>query len=140
MQFDFPKIVRPIHLKEYAPEFGDAVVEVWVNPSRGERFNVFEMAKKHQELIRKMLEIHKDDPGIKKMQDEELAVRTEIYAWFANIWSQGKDPSNHWTVEEVEELHKSDTDPTFYAWLTSTTQAMINDWRMSLKKVSPPPS
>lgn len=144
MDFKFPKIVRPIQLKEYAPEFGEEVVDVWVNPPRGELAVNFEQAKRHQELIVKMLSIaekkNKKNPELQAIKDEEEATRKEIYGWFAKIWSQGPDEKNHWTAEEVETLHKSETDPVFYRWLTVTTQTMINDWRMELKKVSPPPS
>jgi len=32
MKLNFPKVERPIKLSDYAPEFGEQEIKVWVNP------------------------------------------------------------------------------------------------------------
>ncbi len=34
MKVNIPKVTRPIRLSDYAPEFGEQVIEMWVNPPR----------------------------------------------------------------------------------------------------------
>ena len=37
MKVNIPRVVRPIALSDYAPEFGEQVIQMWVNPPREKR-------------------------------------------------------------------------------------------------------
>ena len=61
--------------------------------------------------------------------------KSALYEWYADIWSQ-HDEFGVITGEEVMELAvaTAETDPAFWAWLTSETQEMIKEHRDLRKK------
>jgi hypothetical protein len=108
MPIEFPKILKPIHLSEYAAEMGEAVVWVWVNLPRDE-------ITRQGEMIRAS-----DDPG--------------LHAWYATVWSQHADPGTHLTVADIEQLNSIDTDPRFLSWLMTRTRDLIQEHHFGAKK------
>lgn len=151
-KFDVLKIVRTIRLAEYAEEYGEAVIHVWVNPPRP-------MLAAHDALVlesgmlRKGLEplaegarskerpaeesapSKPSDDEIKKAVGRLLEISTEHLAWFATIWSQGPE-GTHWTAQEVGELVDAyaETDPRFFEWVSERTVALIREHRTGQKK------
>lgn len=113
MKFNVPKIVKPMKLSEYAPEFAKIEIPVWVNPPRAML----------QEYLA-MVESGKESPG---------EVGQKIAAWLSNVWSQGEEDT-HWTPEEVLELVTVDSDPRLFAWCCWRTVAMITEHRVGQKK------
>lgn len=138
MEFKFPKVIQSIALKEYAPEMGDAVVEVWVNPPRSTWGRIFELSTDVSELAKDVRILSEKDP---KGESEELqakigemkAATQEIFSWYAEVWGQGSEDHRP-TREQVEQLATSETDPAFYTWLTRRTLELIRNWRSGVKK------
>ena len=97
MNLKLPDICSIIHLSEYAPEFGEEVIHVWVNPTRAML----------QDATRER------DAG-------------EVWQWYAEIWSHGPE-GTHWTPEEVEEFAGAamDRDPELWAWVTGETARLV---------------
>ena len=110
MNIEIPKIVRPLPLSDYAPEFGDVHLDVWVNPSRKLLEAINQVA--HQVVT----------TGLTPENAEESI---EV---IAQIWSC--------TPEEVSALieHSADTDPKLFQWLLVRTFKMIRDHRLAVKK------
>ncbi len=114
MDLRIPNIVKPICLSEYAPEFGEAKIWVWVNPRRELRMGFI--------------------PILKGEATEE-----QINTWFAEIWSQGADDTR-FTPEQVLELANScmERDPLLWIWLVNQTVALITAHISAKKKNSTP--
>jgi len=115
MKINFPKIVRPLPLSEYAVEI-TPVLQVWVNPPRDflDRFGKFAEAAK--------------DP---KRLDE---FRGQLYAWVSELLSQGEMDSRI-TAEELWQMvdETMSTDPQFWGWLQNKIIAMIKEYRTTRK-------
>lgn len=114
MQIVIPKIVKPLKLGDYAPEFGEDEIMVHVNPTRAELQAYWDLAERAR---------NGEDVGEK------------IAAWFACLWSQGNEES-HWTTEQVLELVSNgfETDPRLFGWLSAKSLGMIADHRAGQKK------
>ncbi len=131
MRIEIPKIVQKIHLAEYAEEFGDQCIEVWVNPPR-------DVLVQHDDLVQLVVKCREESEAARKslLPKEEIdRLRKEIQNahqkindWYSKIWSQGDTSIS---AQEVEDLlgtaHESD--PAFENWLVSRTLGMITDHR-----------
>ena len=113
MDLRIPNILKPIQLSDYAPEFGDAVIYVWVNPTRERRM----------ELL---------DTILKGEANDEM-----IGAWFAEIWSQGAGDTR-FTPDEVLKLANNcmEQDPRLWIWLVNETVRLITEHYSAKKKPS----
>jgi len=116
MDIALPKIVRVIRLSDYAPEFGEAAIHVWLNPPRS--------------FLRKLEELRS---GLAAEPSE--ATMTEWYGWIAEVWSQGPE-GTRWTVDEVKLMAErcADTDPGLMNHLVTTTLEMIFEHRRAAQK------
>lgn len=116
MKINFPRIVKPFNLSDYAPELTQAL-SVWVNPPRSflARLGYFDGKL--------------DDPG--KVDEFNEAV----CSWFSELLSQG-DPSTHITPEDLKTLRDEtkETDPGFWLWFQNSIAGMIRDHRITVKK------
>jgi hypothetical protein len=118
MDLKIPNIVKPIALKDYADEFGEAVIWVWVNPTRA---------------LRTVL--------LDKIVLGE-STEDELYAWFAEIWSQGTEDTR-FTPDDVLVMSNNcmGQDPQLWIWLVSKTFGLIAEHYNTKKKTSiTPPS
>ena len=113
MRIQIPKILHPINLSEYAVEFGDAQIQVWVNPP-----------------IRLLAEL---DALMEAVGAGEFS---RLFQWLSEIWSQGPEES-HWTVEEIRQLFEEsqESDPALFIWLYQRTLESITEHREVRKKV-----
>jgi hypothetical protein len=111
MDLKIPNIVRPIELKEYADEFGDAVIWVWVNPTRELRISLSE-------------NILNGEP-----------TEEQIGAWFSEIWSQGSEDTR-FTPEDVIKLANDcmERDPRLWIWLINKTIELLSTHYSTKKK------
>lgn len=155
-KFDVLKIVRPIRLCEYAEEYGDAVIHVWVNPPQP-------MLAMHDALVfesgmlrRRLTPPPMPEPGPEEdgegkpaaeaapqLSEEEtkaglqrlMEIAEAHFEWFAKLWSQGPE-GTQWTKEEVGQLLDgfAETDPHFWEWVTGRTVDMIREHRTGQKK------
>lgn len=116
MKINFPKIVRTVHLSEYAPELEGmegGSFQVWVNPPI--------------KFLQSLEELFRDE----KKEDEYLAA-------IAELLSQGADKL---TAAELKKMieHTAETDPAFWMWMQNRIVQEITDHRLGLKKASAPP-
>jgi hypothetical protein len=154
VKIDIQKIVRPVRLGDYAPEYGGQLLHVWVNPPRQMRLDYQQIAdelsqaSKELELIVKSAmdaqEAGKSTPESEEevaglVSDygerlEELARR--LYAWFAVMWSQAGDEDTRWTTDDVVELVEAclDADPALWAWIQDEHWRLVREHREGLKK------
>ena len=111
MDLKIPNIVKPIELKEYAPEFGEAKIYVWVNPPREMRLA----------LINTIM--------TGEAKDEDIG------EWFAKIWSEGPEDT-HFTPDDVLKMAKEslDQDPQLWLWLMKRTTDLLVDHYGAKKK------
>ncbi len=140
MEIAIRKIVRPLYLREFAEEYGDDFISVWVNPPRAFLTEYEQIRQESKEVTDRLLELAKKD-GAGEAEREELGkqiqqVNDRFYDWFARIWSQGEDASKHVTMEQVREIaiQCERQDPALWTFLTLMTWGLINDHRNLAKK------
>jgi len=106
VNIQIPKITKVIELKSYAPEFGEATIEVWVNPPR-------KLLAEWEGLINKTIAL-----------DEYK----QMVATIGQLWDC--------PPEDVINLidHSKSTDPLLFQWLITKTFLLIKEHRMILKK------
>jgi hypothetical protein len=152
-RFKVPKIVRPLRLEEYQPEYGEATIWVWVNPP-------VELLQQRQATVRRILEAQRElVSALQEMQKEKISAEEkaaqeaqrqacvqriseggeETMRWISQVWSQHSDEANHWPLEEVEALvsetaGENGNDPGLWSWLVQHTVEMIGEYRKSRKK------
>ena len=116
MKLNFPKIVRPVDLGEYAETWGGQSVFVWVNPPSKDLVDIGDLYKQSQE---------KDGD---KAGEKYLAL-------FSSFLSQG-EPDTHFNVEDLENIEKAtkETDPAFWMWLQTRVIVEISEHRLGRKK------
>jgi hypothetical protein len=138
MKITFAKVVQPLRLANYAPEMGEQVVQVWVNPPRDRRIEFLEMAEEIGKLTPLRLPPNgRTERGNSGGEIEKiLALGERQAAWVAEMLSQHPDASTHWTVEEIKGLQEAsgDTDPAFWRWLTGSIIEMMIAHRTLQKK------
>lgn len=140
MNISIPKIVKKIELKKYAEEFGEACVEVWVNPPARLIENLRLARQKFSAASQRISEVvstgkqlsEEEKPEIEKAIHESEQQQMEIYA---ELLSQG----NEETRLGVDELKKmveetGNTDPMFWPWLLTEIIESITGHRYSAKK------
>ncbi|RJX20821.1 MAG: hypothetical protein C4570_03430 [Ammonifex sp.] len=151
MKISIPKIVRPLRLAEYAPEYGEAVVWVHANPSRGKLRELLEARRALAALTPALsqgpsplapLPEGEGEGEIEAHLREVDGLMKRIVAWLAENWSQGEAAETHWSVEEVEQVleHAADSDPGLWPFLVGGTLDVILDYREMAKNGARPPS
>lgn len=115
-----PPMTRPMPLDEYGDgaqiRFDDGppkAVHVWVNPPR-------QLLEEHDALVAAAKQSQQTPP--------------ELTAWFARLWSQHADLATHWTVEQIQAVAESDTDPALWVWMQNKSIAMIQAHRSAARK------
>lgn len=105
MNFDIPKISKEIALADYAPEFGEQTIKVWVNPPR--------------EIIDRI------NTTIQNFEAEKSDSYIDL---IAALWDWPAE-------DVVRLLnHSFETDPALFPWCVFKTFGMIKDHRSLLKK------
>lgn len=137
MIIELPKIVKRLQLAEYAEEFGEQFIEIWVNPPR-------DVLIQHDDLVKLVMKVNEDiaimrkakrpQDEIDRLTNEIRELQTKIAGWYSKIWSQGETAINS---NEVEDLLASahESDPAFETWIVTRTLDMIKDHREGRKKV-----
>ena len=105
MTIEIPRIWKKIELREYAPEFGEAVIPVWVNPPRSTLEKLYENGQ--------------------QLKPEKEA---ETVALLAEIWEMAVED-----VKELMD-NAAENDPLFFTWLVIRTFKLIEEHRNLLKK------
>lgn len=103
--FEIPKIFEEIKMADYAPEFGELKLKVWVNPPRI--------------LLNEMNEIS---------QNFTIESVKKAAGLIGKIWDESADK-----VEELVEK-ASETDPQLFQWMMLRTFRAIQEHRSQVKK------
>lgn len=109
MEIRIPEIHETIALADYAPEFGEQTISVWVNPPLN--------------LIKSIAEL--DDQVAEGFSDE---IAEQFLATLGQLWG--------WPAEDVRKLyeHAQDTTPALFTWLVIKTLILIKGHRLGIKK------
>ena len=105
MRIEIPKIWKEIELREYAPEFGEGKIRVWVNPPR----SALEKLYKNGQQLRS------------EATEENLEL-------LAGIWDMSVED-----VKELMDT-SAENDPLFFTWIIIRTFKLIEEHRNLLKK------
>jgi hypothetical protein len=107
-RFNIPKIYKPLILADYAEEFGEARVNVWVNPP---------------------VSTLREYSAIMESEAETQTRLNQVIAWLAVIWQDV-------TIAEITGLIDTafDTDPLLWKWLIDNTFRLIAAHRTNQKK------
>jgi len=152
MKIELRRLTRPVRLRDYAEEYGDEVIYVWVNPSRAKRLElqtIGEASRQAQDRLKELLaQANTDEPDeeLRQQIEAELTGITEefdglmatLYSWYAELWSQHPDAESHWTAEEVGELVRAcqDADPALWSWIQDQSLQAVQEHRDGIKKKS----
>ena len=133
MRINIPKVVRPIRLSDYAPEFEDQAIGMWVNPPRDKRLEFAGITKRFAE-VREQIAKTEDRDELQDLFDRINEMGLEIYAWYADMWSQGEG-YEEWTGEEVKEMVEAalDTDHALWDFLQESSLDAMKEYRTRKK-------
>lgn len=134
MQFIIPKIVQPLALKDYAEEFGEARLYVWVNPPASllNELNKSLMSIRDIRFPDKEFgpeKVEEFNQAIDHMLDDQLKCYSELL-------SQGES-GTQMTVDDLKKiaLETGETDPAFWMWVKQNVAELIRGHRAGSKKV-----
>ena len=155
MKFTIPKITRELKLAEYAPEYGEASIKVWVNPPMSLRQAYAEnqaaatgYSGQFAVLMQRIAAMAEQKNPEDRAQIEEFETEVaginggiqecnqEAVRLLSQLWSQSPNADEHWSEEEIWELinNAKDTDPGLIRWLKQRTVEMISDHLRNVKK------
>jgi hypothetical protein len=143
MKIKIPRIVRPLALSEYAPEYGDLALQVWLNPS-GELIDAQDKRfARVRELTKQLEDINPLADGssdrVREIDAELTQLGQETMTWLVKIWGQGA-PETRMSIDELTEFVKSlasdgeNSDPMLYGWLVGKTWGRIIEFTKAKKK------
>jgi len=133
MKIEVPKIIKKIRLDEYAPEFGEATLEVWVNAPNALLEEINATSKRMLEIIRRTdLNADEEKAAVSELTD----LVNEQLRLYSVLLSQGSEESRM-SQEELKVMVEQvrETDPNFWPWLKEAIAAQINLHRYGRKKV-----
>lgn len=136
MKIEIKPVIRPLYLSEYAAEYETEAVQVWVNPPRRLRLELYTMIDEFQAVQKALGEGGLDEEMAQAQLDTVNDLGPRLHAWYAEVWSQHEDAGTHWTVEEVSELVEAATenDPGLWDFLQTRTLDMMTAHREASKK------
>ena len=149
MRIEIKPLVRPIHLSDYAAEYGDEAIWVWVNLPRQLRISHLEIVRDFEAVVddRKELAEQFEQEGdsaesesterlIAEHEEKLNEISRRLYGWFATVWSKSEDESTHWTTDEVSDLVDTclDADPRLWTWIQDEHWRLVNEHREGVKK------
>jgi len=140
MQISIPKVVRPLPLRDYAPEYGETALFVWCNPPARAMHACREQMLRGAELrdeINSLLTAKNVDISARmaEIAAELAAIGHEVVAWLAEVWSQGP-AETRMRPDEIETLisEAAENDGRLYSWLLGQTLRLIDEYRSGIKK------
>jgi hypothetical protein len=136
MDLKIPKVIKKLKLAEYAEEFGEATLEVWVNPPSRIPLQLTKAVDQMRSLVAG-LDMTKDFSDEEKSKNEarsEAYLADEIGA-MSELLSQGAEETRM-SAKSLKAMVKEtfETDPMFWNWLWNKALAMIIDHRRIAKK------
>jgi len=135
LKIKIPKIIRPLKLADYAPEYEEAVLDVWVNPPSDVTDGINVVIRRTNEAF-EALKAAKTDEEAKRLRDELDTLGTQMAELFSRVWSQGKDPERHMSLDDITALVEEcdQNGEPIYSWMTGESWRMILEHRVGIKK------
>jgi hypothetical protein len=136
VEIRIPKIVRLLALADYAEEYGEAAMEVWLNPPTSLYEQIEKMMRATDELVAELRKVAETDKArADEIRNEINASSAKVNGWLSEIWSQGA-PETHMSVDDIMKLANEtrENDPALFRWLVAQTWLMILKHRAGLKK------
>lgn len=150
MEIQIPKIFEKLELKNYAKEFGEAALNVWVNPPRAmlnERMNLitqiialkdeFEADIKRLKATRERKEHGQELTDLISKKSAALNEKIDplndaLETWYAGVLFEGERPI---TKDEFHEMLEAtrETDPQFVFWVIDSIMDLIANHREKKK-------
>lgn len=138
MRIQIPAILTQLRLADYAPELGDQVLVVWVNPPSGllreydERFG--RVYNRNQAIL-----ALPDSPASKKKAAELLEENQPDVDRMLEIVSQLLSAGTEETRVSPADLNGmiedlADANPGFYLWLVGRVFGLVGEYRQAQKK------
>lgn len=131
-KIEIPKIFKTVNFSEFAEEFGEQSLDIWVNiPKKliDERNALIIQGNAVKETLGKLVKAK--DPDLEKIEavkQEYLKVDDQMVSWYTNVWYMNGEPLSE---EEVKELHKAaiENDPAFLDWIVGKTFELMKEHR-----------
>ena len=138
MKINIPRVTRPVALSDYAPEFGDQAIQMWVNPPRKVRMEFASMMDRYRETLAEIEKAEEGAPELADMTQAIVDIAGELHGWYAKMWSQGDD---EWTAEDVKAFVEAalDTDPGLWDFVQDGCLDAMAAYRRQKKADSPGP-
>lgn len=138
MKIEIKRIVRPLLLSEFAPEYGDTAVMVWINPTKSLTDRWYALSKRANDMrqvLQAKVEAEASADEMREPLEQLTAAGNEIIAWLAEIWSQGPEETR-FSEQDIKTLIETcqEEDTTLYRWLMDRTYQMIRDYRVEKKR------
>jgi small-conductance mechanosensitive channel len=144
MKIELKKIIRPLSLAEYAPEYvnesGEPVtLWCWVNPPRALTEARISRSQEGEALLAELKSLNAAEAGQSARAGEILkelaAIGQEAVEWLSVILSQGP-AETQMSSEELAALaeESQENDPQLYPWILRSAWQMITEYRMTKKK------
>jgi hypothetical protein len=141
MRIEIEKVLQHLALAEYAPEYGDQHLVVWVNPSRKVLQDRIAQLERGQALRAELDELKSsagDDALIERVRAilEDLnTIGAASLVWMSEILSQGPEVTRMSADELTSFVADCDElDPGFYPWISTRCWQMIGEYRHQKKK------
>ena len=136
MKIKIAKIIRPLNLADYAEEYGDAAVDVWLNPPSEVTDEISRAIREISAAYDLLKDLRSGDAKADELRATIEAQSEKMAGLFSRIWSQGKDPNNHISLEDIKSLVEEGSqngDP-LYAWMKNESWRMVLEHRAGIKK------
>ena len=136
MQINIQKIVRALPLADYASEYKDAALQVWVNPPKALKDEMQASIALTESLLRELRETPAENSEKRQALAEQIeGLGAQIRGWLSELWSQGAELTRM-SLDDVNALVAdcSERDPALYRWLVRQTWSMILEHQAGIKK------
>ena len=142
MPIEIRKVIRPLRLSEFAQEYGEETLDVWVNPPRGRRAEYALAAFLSRSGVARLeVPVTEESPDLDEEARAKLVAQVAegndgVFAYFADLWSQGQDASKHLGAAEVKDfaVRCMEEDQALWSFLVKRTLALIEEHRSGEKK------
>lgn len=126
------KIIRDLDIDDYYGTGESQIMKVWVNPPRYLRDQHNDNIIRSREITEAIAKLEGDESKskMKALAESMIEIGNEILSYWSTIWSQGKDKSTHWSVEDVKQLQKdcNDNDPGLWQFIATMSIGLMNDY------------
>ena len=103
MKVNIPRVTRPVALSDYAPEFGDQAIEMWVNPPRKVRLEFYRITNEAKDGRIQISALSANDKSIAQHTKDSTGHEKEYVRQFADLVLKAYADVKDLTDEEKDE-------------------------------------